>query len=261
MKEISVPALRVNNVSKIFKSLTGDNNVLANINFLLNQEEIIGIRGENGSGKTTLFNIIAGIETPTKGNIEFYNNHKDRLKVGVVFQNYNSTLLPWLNVQENISIPLKICGFDKTEIREKLEEVLAKLKFDRLPLKKYPHQLSGGQKQRVAIARSLIRKPDVLLLDEPFSNLDFQTSLDLQDIIQEIRMAEKISVILVSHDLDHILFLADKVLILSGHPSTFDKEFCIDFPIPRKRSLLLSESFELLRNKILEYEYSIYQNG
>lgn len=261
MKERPVPVLRVNNVSKTFKSATSDNNVLSSINFLLNEGEIIGIRGENGSGKTTLFNIIAGIESPTKGNIEFYNNSKDGLKVGVVFQNYNSTLIPWLNVQENISIPLKICGFNKIEIQEKLEEVLTKLNFDRLPLKKYPHQLSGGQKQRVAIARSLIRKPSILLLDEPFSNLDFQTSLDLQDIIQEIRMAEKISVILVSHDLDHILFLADKVLILSGHPSTFEKEFCIDFPIPRERNLLLSEKFESLRNKILEYEYSVYQNG
>lgn len=261
MKKEETLALEVKNVSMTFKSALRDVTVLSNIRFSLNQGEVIGIRGENGSGKTTLFNIIAGIEKPTSGDVIFQDLPGGKLNIGVVFQNYNSTLLPWLNVADNICIPLKIIGLNKNERKERLEKVLSKLKFERLPLKDYPHELSGGQKQKVAIARGLIREPKILLLDEPFSNLDFQTSIDLQEVIQNIKIFDKTSIIVVSHDIDHILFLADRVLILSGHPSTISKEFNVNFSRPGKINILFSEEFESLRNEILEYEYSIFQNG
>ena len=249
-------ALKVDNISKSFDSLDGTKEVLSNINFVLNKGEIIGIRGENGSGKTTLFNIIAGIENASKGSISFDLNLKNNKTMGVVFQNYNSTLLPWLNVKDNICIPLKISRFKKDEIEEKFNKVINQLNFNSLPSNSYPHQLSGGQRQRVAIARALIQEPDILILDEPFSNLDFQTSFDLQDILQQLHSSLDLAILLVSHNIDHIIYLSDRVIVLGRHPSTILKEFIVDIPRPRVKSVLVSPQFENLRNEILEFEYS-----
>lgn len=248
--------LQVDNISKSFHSPSGVKNVLVNVNLALKEGEVIGIRGENGSGKTTLFNIIAGIENATNGFVAINKKLDSTFQMGVVFQNYNSTLLPWLSVKDNICIPLKINGFKNNEKEHRLKRVIEQLKFNTLPLKNYPHQLSGGQRQRVAIARALIMQPDILILDEPFSNLDFQTSLDLQDILQDIHTSSNIAILVVSHNIDHILYLADRVLVLGQHPSTIVKEFKIDIQRPRTRDIFISERFEYLRNKILEFEYA-----
>lgn len=252
-------ALKVDNISKSFDAPDGVKEVLTAIDFSVNKGEIIGIRGENGSGKTTLFNIIAGIENATNGRVSINKDSDINFRMGVVFQNYSSTLLPWLNVKDNICIPLKISGLSKVDKEIHLKKVIDLLKFHTLPLKNYPHQLSGGQRQRVAIARALIQEPGILILDEPFSNLDFQTSLDLQDVLQEIHTSTNIAIMVVSHNIDHILYLADRVLVLGGHPSKIVKEFLIDIPRPRKRTVLVSAKFEDIRNKILEFEYAAIQ--
>lgn len=253
-------ALKIERISKRFTTNEGTKEILHGIDFSLNRGEIVGIRGENGSGKTTLFNIIAGIEQASTGTISIGEYQNRNLKLGVVFQNYNSTLLPWLSVKDNVCIPLKITGLQQSEQDRKLKDVLERLMFEKLPLKNYPHQLSGGQKQRVAIARALIQEPDILILDEPFSNLDYQTSLELQDIIQQIHSFKNIAILVVSHNIDHVLYLADRVLILAGHPSTIEKEFTIELPRPRKKDILVSKQFEELRNRILEFEYAAFQN-
>jgi NitT/TauT family transport system ATP-binding protein len=260
MESSNSQALEVINLSKTFESTFGEVKVLSNINFSLTKGEVIGIRGENGCGKTTLFNIIAGIDEATDGYVLIHGNQKNELKVGVVFQNYTSTLLPWLNIEDNICIPLKIHGCDKNQINTKLEYILRKLKFENLPLKNFPHQLSGGQKQKVAIARSLIREPKILLLDEPFANLDFQTSIDLQNTIQNLQDSGEIAIIIVSHNIDHILFLSNRVLILSGSPATIVKEFSVNLSETKSRSIILTEGFRSLRNQILEFEYSVLKN-
>jgi NitT/TauT family transport system ATP-binding protein len=252
--------MEVENISMSFKS-SRDADVLAGVRFSLHRGEVVGIRGENGSGKTTLLNIIAGIEKPTTGSVGFSRPLNQKLDIGVVFQNYNSSLLPWLTAEDNICIPLKIVGAKKKEIKEKLERVLTRLKFEKLPLKNYPKQLSGGQKQKVAIARGMIREPDILLMDEPFSNLDFQTSLDLQEVIQHIQLVDKTSVIIVSHDLDNVIFLADRIVVLSGHPSTISKEFTIGFSRPRRMDILFSEELKAIRNKILDHEYRAFKRN
>lgn len=253
-------ALEVTNISKGFgNAKSGINQILSNISFALNSNQIVGIRGENGVGKTTLFNIIAGIEKPTSGNVIINSIAGKNLKLSVVFQNYNSTLFPWLTAKENICLPLKLHGVPTNERNNKLINIIDELGFQKLPLKNYPHQLSGGQKQRVAIARALIQEPDILILDEPFSNLDFITRLDLLDALQHMHSLKKLSILMVSHDIDHILYLADKVLILGEKPSSILKEFSISFSRPRARSILVSEELEELRNKILEFEYASFQ--
>lgn len=253
-------ALEVNNLSKSFSNHIGVSEVLSNISFQVKKGEILGIRGENGSGKTTLFNIIAGINDPTTGNVTLLEDGLSRrMRINVVFQNYNSTLLPWLTIRDNICIPLRLAKVSKAERDEKLTEILEKLNFSNLPLDDFPHQLSGGQRQKVAIARALIQEPDILILDEPFSNLDNRTSLELQDVIQEIHNLQHTSILLVSHNIDQVLYLSDRILVLGEHPSTIIKEFSIPFKRKRERELMLSKEFAEYRNKILDFEYEKIQ--
>lgn len=252
----SLIVLKVNNLSKCFSNDIGESEVLSNINFDVNKGEIVGIRGENGSGKTTLFNIISGLDNPTSGEVTlFYNGLNLKMKINVVFQNYNSTLLPWLNIKNNICIPLKLAKVSKFERDKKLKEILEILNFINLPMNSYPHQLSGGQRQKVAIARALIQEPDILILDEPFSNLDNTTSLELQDVIQEIHTQHEISILVVSHNIDQVLYLSDKILVLGKHPATIIKEFDIPFKRKRERGLMLTKEFAEYRNEILKFEY------
>ena len=252
----SLIALKVNNLSKCFHNQIGFSEVLSNISFEVLKGEIIGIRGENGSGKTTLFNIIAGIDNETSGEVVlFQNDQNSKMRINVVFQNYNSTLLPWLNIRKNICIPLKLNNISKTERENKLTELLEKLNFLNLPMDSFPNQLSGGQRQKVAIARALIQEPDILILDEPFSNLDNTTSLELQDVIQEIHTQHKISILVVSHNIDQVLYLSDRILVLGNHPTTIVKEYNIPFKRKRTRELMLTKEFANYRNKILEFEY------
>jgi NitT/TauT family transport system ATP-binding protein len=163
--------------------------------------------------------------------------------------------LPWLTIRNNICIPLALQNLPRIEKKIKLTETLEKLKFSNLPLEYYPHQISGGQRQKVAIARALIQEPDILILDEPFSNLDNTTSFELQDIIQDIHTQNNISILLVSHNIDQVLYLADRILVLGEHPSTIIKEFKVPFKRKRNRELIVSKEFAEYRNRILEFEY------
>jgi NitT/TauT family transport system ATP-binding protein len=225
--------------------------ILKNVSFNLNKSETIGIRGDNGAGKTTLFNIISGIQVPTFGRIIKQNN----LKVGTVFQNYNSTLLPWLSVKENISIPLMLSGAMQSDIDNRFKYLIDLLGFQNLPFTQKVEKLSGGQKQKIAIIRALMNEPDVLLLDEPFSNLDTNTTLNLQTILTQYQKENNTAMILVSHVLDHSIFLSDRIILLGGSPSSIVSEFEINIEKTGTTDVLLSKEFEEVRNKIIEFEY------
>ncbi len=248
------PILDIVNISKSFVKEDEYIDILSNINFSLQKGKSIGIRGDNGTGKTTLFNIISGILNFDKGSISKNQNIENPI-ISVVFQNYNSTLLPWNNVFQNISLPLKLSNENEQTIKNKVNNIIDILSFQDLPLNNYPHELSGGQKQKVAIARALVNKPDILLLDEPFSNLDFKTTIDIQDAILQFKQENELSICLVSHDLDHVMYMTDKIFILKGKPSTIVNSFDVNFNYPRNRQILVSPAFENLRNKILEFEY------
>ena len=243
--------LQVKQISKTFHNENSNYELLRNINFNVSKNEVIGIRGGNGKGKTSLLNIILNLDKPTGGEIIY----KENITVGVVFQNYSSTLLPWLSAKENIILPLKLK--DHADIKNQYSSVLKKIGFENFPFDLYPNQLSGGQKQRVAIARALINNPDLLILDEPFSSIDSKSSIEIQKIIDTIVSETEISIIIISHNIDELIFISDRILLLGGKPTEIKEDFKVSDERPRKKDFFTSNHFNDLRTQILTKEYKL----
>jgi|TARA_B100000795_G_scaffold77388_1_gene55219 iron(III) transport system ATP-binding protein len=203
-------------IKNLVKYYSKDSPVIKKLNFSVNKGEIISFLGESGSGKSTFLKCISGLEKINSGSISLNNNilnndsvfvkPQDR-KIGFVFQDY--PLFPHLNLKENITFNLKSKYFNKLDYMISLTR-LEKLLF------RYPHELSGGEQQRACIARALIREPDLLLLDEPFSNLDANIKLSMRDEIYKIIKETNTTAILVTHDINDSLNIADRILIFKA---------------------------------------------
>jgi NitT/TauT family transport system ATP-binding protein len=248
-------ALRIENLGKGFPD-SSSNPVLDHVELTIKSTEIVAIRGDNGTGKTTLLNVIAGIYPPTRGTVDFPSFGR-KPRIGYVPQDYTSSLLPWLDVLDNVSIPLRITGVPRYRRRQLARECLSELRFD-LPQTAFPHQLSGGQRQRIAIARAIIHQPDILILDEPFANLDAHTARDLQETILNIHEEFRPTIILISHELDNCIYLGDRIVILGGRPGHIIREFKLDLPRPRQREIIFSKIFQDIRVGILKDEEILY---
>ncbi len=180
--------------------------------------ELISVFGPNGCGKSTLINIIAGLIPADAGRILFDGMLLNEIKFGYVFQNYREALFPWLRAFDNIAYPLKMMQVAPAERRARTEKLVAHLGI-KLDLNLYPYQMSGGQQQLVSIMRALIVEPEILFLDEPFSALDYEMTLFMREQLQRIFIETGTTTVLVSHDLEEAVFLADRVLLLSRHPA------------------------------------------
>ena len=180
--------------------------------------ELISVFGPNGCGKSTLINIVAGLIPADAGQILFDGMLLNEIKFGYVFQNYREALFPWLRAFDNIAYPLKMMQVAPAERRARTEKLVAHLGI-KLDLNLYPYQMSGGQQQLVSIMRALIVEPEILFLDEPFSALDYEMTLFMREQLQRIFMDTGTTTVLVSHDLEEAVFLADRVLLLSRHPA------------------------------------------
>ncbi len=247
--------ISVNSVTKEFKKPTGTTRVLENISFEVEKGQFVTIFGPNGSGKTTLLNIISGIETQDAGNVLVHNKNPKDARVGFVFQNYNESLFPWRTVFENVVFPLEIEGIPYTK-RVEIGEYLLK-KVNLLHSRdKYVYELSGGQRQLVSICRAIAPNPDVLIMDEPFSALDYSTTRKMELELLDIWQEKKITTLFVSHDIDEAIFLADKVVVLSPRPTSVKKIFEVKLPRPRTLTMMINLEFTELRNSILKtFEY------
>lgn len=205
----------------VFKNVTfsydNKKNILNNINFTIPEGSLVCLLGPSGGGKTTTLSLISGLIKPTSGKIYFDNtdvSHKDALqrKVGMVFQNY--ALYPHLTIINNIAFPLKMQKVPK-EKRYEIAKKLAKLVHIEDALYKKPGNISGGQQQRVAIARALAKKPSVLLLDEPLSNLDARLRIEMRKEIRRIQKETHVTTIFVTHDPDEALHIADYIMVIN----------------------------------------------
>jgi NitT/TauT family transport system ATP-binding protein len=217
------PFLSVRNVSKTFSAHGGDGVVaLQDISLDVAQGQFVAVLGPSGCGKSTLLQIIAGLLPATSGEVLLAGTPVTAPPRDMVylFQQYNKSLFAWRTVQSNVAFPLENRpGLKSAEIRERCVEYLRMVGlagFER----HYPWQLSGGMQQRVAIARALAASPRVLLMDEPFSAVDALTRIELQALALDIWAKQKLTVILVTHDVDEAVFLADRVAMLTSRPST-----------------------------------------
>lgn len=225
--------------------------VLDGVSMDVEKGEFVTIFGPNGCGKTTFLNIIAGLIKQDEGKILINQRSPLQTKLGYVFQNYPESLLPWKRTIDNIAFPLELKGKPTKERRNKAKKLLDFLGLH-IPINNYPYQLSGGQQQMAVIARSLINDPDVLLMDEPFSSLNFQTRLYMQDKIQEIWSKTKVTLVFVSHEIDEAIYMADRVIVLTDKPTQVAKQFIVQLSRPRTRNMTLSSKFIELKKEILE---------
>jgi sulfonate transport system ATP-binding protein len=220
-------------VHKVFSGSKGTLLALKDILLTMNPGEFVCIVGGSGCGKTTLLRIIAGLETEYEGAV-FLDGKKltgTGLDRGVVFQEHR--LLPWLTVHDNIGFGL--AGLRPEERNRDIRHYISLVGLDRFEYE-FPHQLSGGMSQRVAIARALVGRPEVLLLDEPFASLDALTRMRMQQEILRIWRAERPTVVLVTHDIEEAVYLADRVIIVSPQPGTVRKILQVPLSRPRDRT-------------------------
>lgn len=238
----------VDDVTKQF----GDVTALKDVDLTLNDHEFVSIVGASGCGKSTLLSIIAGLEAPTSGSAsldgqEITGPGRDR---GVVFQ--QATLLPWLSAKDNIMFALEgEKGMSKQDRDERARDVLTQVGLTGFE-NHYPAQLSGGMQQRVALARSLAYGPAVLLMDEPFGALDALTRRTMQELLVEVWEKNRITVMLITHDIEEAVFLSDRVIAMTARPGTVAAEFAIDIPRPRHADILGSPEFHHYYSQILE---------
>src|SRR6476469_2570595 len=253
--------LTIKDVSKVYETPKGPYVVLDGVNLTINEGEFICLIGHSGCGKSTLLNMIAGFNGPTNGEVALEGSQitepgPDRM---VVFQNYS--LLPWLTATENIHLgvenvyPEKSADEHNTIVKEHLELVGLTEACN-----KRPGQLSGGMKQRVAIARALATRPKLLILDEPFGALDPITREELQEELLKIWRKEKITVIMITHDIDEALFLADRIVMMTNGPAaSIGEDMHVPFSRPRNRARIMEDpKYYELRNFALEFLFSRY---
>jgi NitT/TauT family transport system ATP-binding protein len=213
--------------------------------------QIMSIFGPNGCGKSTLMNMISGLVPVDAGEILFDGKSLKDTKIGYVFQNYRDALFPWMTSWDNIAYPLRRTGMKEAEVKARVEE-LASLFEIRFDLKRYPYELSGGQMQTVCIMRSLAPRPEVMFLDEPFSALDFEMTLFIREKLQEAHMATGVTMVIVSHDLEDAVFLADRVLLLTRRPTRIAEIIPFDMPRPRRPEAMADERFIKVKAHTLE---------
>lgn len=204
--------------------------------------KLVSVFGPNGCGKSTLINMIAGLIPVDAGEILFDGKKLSDIKFGYVFQNYREALFPWLRAIDNIEYPLKLMNLPKAERRARTEKLVASFGV-KIDLNRYPYEMSGGQQQLVSIMRALVVEPEILFLDEPFSALDYEMTLFMREQLQRIFIETGTTTVLVSHDLEEAVYLADRVLLLSRHPARVADFVHYDAPRPRSDATLSEPDF------------------
>lgn len=244
----------VHGVTKEFTTGQGSVRALGGVSLEVRDREFFGIIGPTGCGKTTLLHIIAGLEKQTAGSVEFVGERHTKSLVSMVFQ--DAALMPWRTVEENVPLGPEFRQEEPSAYKRVSRfflEVVKLLDF----AGSRPHELSGGMKQKAAIARALANDPQVILMDEPFANLDAQTRLLMRDELLRIWERDKKTVILVTHNLEEAVMLCDRIAVMSARPGLIKETLIVDIPRPRTMKSMREPAFGKCMEKIwdlLRYE-------
>ena len=230
--------ITIRGLSKSFAGQT----LYANFDLDFPKSRITSVFGPNGCGKSTLINMISGLMPIDAGEILFDGKRLSETVIGYVFQNYRDALFPWKKAIDNIKYPLQMAGWSAADCEARTQELIRS--FDvRFDLNRYPYELSGGQQQLISIMRALASEPEVLFLDEPFSALDYEMPLFMRDKLQSVLESTGTTMIVVSHDLDEAVYLADDILMLTRRPTRIAELVRSSAPRPRSPATLTSQSF------------------
>lgn len=227
--------LQVDKLSKRFSA--HDRYAFERISFSVEKGDFVALIGPSGCGKSTLLHIAAGLSAPTSGTVQLKSEAviSPRPDMMFVFQQYNKSIFPWKTVLDNVLLGIKYQSkVNRSELHEICRQQLEQVGLARYA-HYYPYQLSGGMQQRVAIARALARRPELLLMDEPFSALDAMMRVELQDLLLQLWHDLGLTILFVTHDLDEALYLAQRVIVLSASPGTVADVVDVPLPYPRNQ--------------------------
>ena len=241
--------MEVDHVSVTFTDGESDLGALQDVSFEVRQGELVCLIGPSGCGKSTLLRVIGGLLEPTSGEVHLHDHSciGPCDEVGIVFQ--TSNLMPWRTALRNITLPLELQGVDAATAQQRARSLIGQVGLSGFE-QSYPRQLSGGMAQRVAIARALVHDPELLLLDEPFGALDALTRERMNLELLRIWEARHKTVILVTHNIQEAILLADRVLVLSPRPGRITAEFPIALPRPRSQEQVYEAAFLELAREI-----------
>jgi len=238
--------LEIAGLSKRFENSGGVRHAaLSGIDLAVGQREFVSLVGTSGCGKSTLLRIVSGLERPSSGQVRLERRPVTgpTPAIAMVFQ--EPRLMPWLTVRENVKLAL--IGLSRAEQNARINEALEKVGLSDFA-DALPRQLSGGMAQRAAIARALVRKPSLLLLDEPFSALDSFTRLKLQDHLSALWQDAGLTLVFVTHDVEEAVILSDRIIVMRGQPGRIHREIAIDLPRPRAR---MASEVQALKEEII----------
>ena len=249
--------LRLENISLAYQTETDEIRALSSISFGVERGEFVAIIGPSGCGKTSILSIIAGLLKPSGGRVTLCGEEIKKGKNSIGYMLQKDELFPWRTIEENAYLPLEVKRLKNADEKKKVNRLLEKYGLWEFR-KKYPSQLSGGMRQRAALIRTMASSPDLLLLDEPFSALDYQTRLSVCDDLYEIIKNEKKTTLLVTHDISEALSTADRIIVLTKRPSKILNIHIIDLdksvsPLKRREDPQFSKWFERLWRE-LNYE-------
>jgi len=224
--------------------------VLDNVNLQVMKGEFVTFFGPNGCGKSTLLNVTAGLLKPDTGSVMIDGKPPEKARIGYIFQNYRDSLFPWKKNIDNIAFPLELQKVSRKERRKRTRDLLSRLEIE-IQEDMYPYQSSGGQQQLSAIVRAFIYEPDVLVMDEPFNSLDYQTRFFMQGKLLDICARTSPTVLFVSHELDEAIYLADRIVLLDKRPAKIISILENILPRPRYHAMVETKEFFDLKTKAL----------
>lgn len=225
--------LKLENISKTYQAKNGEIEALKNVNFSVGEGEFVSIIGPSGCGKSTLLSIVAGLEKKTSGKIYIDGIETDNVSSKIGYMLQKDSLLEWRTIYNNVIIGLEITHKKTKENEEYVKQLLKKYNLYEFK-DKYPTQLSGGMRQRVALIRTLAIRPEILLLDEAFSALDYQTRIMVTRDIYNILKNENITTLMVTHDISEAISMSDRIVVLKSRPATVKKIYTVDFEIENR---------------------------
>ncbi len=233
------PVLDMTNVTKTFN---GNVVALRDMNLSVNSGDFISLLGPSGCGKSTALRLIAGLSSPSAGRITWAGGQSEN-DLGVVFQ--EPTLMPWATVAQNVWLPFRLKGKSYSSVKDDILEALRLVGLEKF-LEAYPRELSGGMKMRVSIARAMVTKPRLILMDEPFAALDEITRFRLNNDLLQLKAKIGCTVIFVTHSVFESVFLSDRIVVMAARPGRVIREVTVDAPYPRSEEFRTSPEYAAL---------------